>query len=675
MSEMFFDLDDSSLKLRLRDFISSQTEFSGVDFSSSNISQLLDILVPIVKLLAFYNNMTLNELFLETANLRKNVISACKRMGYLPNRYISAVGYLTATDSDLLGGNTLTLPAGSEFVINGKGFLSLENVIFKSAEEWISSSSYVKGDRIYLGGLYYECLSSNIDRIPSSPVNSIYWKRIENGLQTRIKVIQGISVSRIYTNGSSEVTDVNGNFYKIELEKNHEISSNGFFIVEVKGFEPTFDEWYNALFSDEALNSESKAYWLKEINGKLFIVFGNGVAGKNIPFTGGYEIRVSYIESLGINGNVAKSLPVDPSAVSGFNITLEEDILNGKFEESIEEMKANAPLFYNSADRCVNGTDYTSNISRGGIPFVSVWGGETEFFSISNLEWMPKFYIGAENNKSYNLGDIISVLGKVIYQCVNPSHITKISDIWGSLVADWIKIGHIDLGKIYISILDRGILGSRYYLKSEYDGIWNINIGNKKPIGFMSEYIDPCELVINPKIDVYFKNIKFINTNYIDQIKATVLNYATRKYVGFNKRYISGEIVSKIISDFSIVSNVVIRTDADILIRRSSEFNPQHAVDKIYKRIFKKILTARVANGITEYVISGSDIYDLSTGLIMGEIDFEHGIIEIYDKSSFVGKSQDLRISVTLENGNEIISQKEMFIEMGAITINSFVSI
>lgn len=675
MREMFFDLDDSSLKLRLRDFISNQTEFAGVDFSSSNISQLLDILVPIVKLLAFYNNMTLNELFLETASLRKNVVSACKRMGYLPNRYISAVGYLTAIDSNPLGGNTLTLPAGSEFVIDGKNFITSENVVFKSSEEWDSSVNYIKGDRVSLSGLYYECLAVNSNRTPNNSVNSIYWKRIVNGLETRIRIVQGIPVSRVYTNGSTEITDMNGNFYKIELDKNHEIASNASFIVEVKGFDPVFEEWQNALFSDDPLNSESKVYWLKEVNNRLYIVFGNGVAGKNIPFTGGYEIRVSYIESLGISGGVGKGSSISPNLVLGFGISLEEDILNGRFEESIEEMRVNAPLFYNSADRCVNDKDYIANIGRSGIPFVSVWGGELEFFSVSNLEWMPKFYTGAENNKSYNIGDIVSVLGKVVYQCVVANHVVKISDIWGSSSAYWTRIGHIDLGKAYISILDHGLIGSRYYLKSEYDAVWNNSIGDKKPIGFMSEYIDPCELVVNPKIDVYFKNIKFINTNYVDQIKAVTTNYILSKYVGFNKRYISGEIVSKIISDFSIVSNVIINTEADILIRRSSEFNPQHAVDKIYKRIFKKILSARIANGVTEYSISGSNIIDESTGLIMGEIDFNHGIIEIYDKAVFVGKSQDLKISTVLENGNEIVAQKEMFIEMGTITINSFVSI
>lgn len=673
--ERFFDMDDISLKNRLKIFISEQTEFTAHDFDASNLSQMLDILVPIVKLLAYYNNMTLKELFLETAELRKNVISACKRMGYLPNRYLSATGSIKATDDDTAGGHTLTVPAGSVFNIDGKGYIATGNTVFTSATLWSNLTAYTKGQNVQYSGLFYECLSANTDKRPDLGVNAIYWKRIEDGLSVNINVMQGISTSRIYTSASSEAQSIGGNFYRIVLDKYNEISSNGSLTVEVKGFVPSFEEWDNALNSDEPINSTAQVYWLQEIDDVMYIMFGNGVAGKSIPFTSGYEIKISYIDSLGMDGNVTAGSAIDPDSLTGFTFTLESDILNGRFEESINELKANAPLFYNSANRCVTDNDYTANIIDSGIYNVSVWGGEKEFFSISDAEWMPKFYAGAENNKDYVVGDIINVFGKSIYRCIADNHVTFIGDIWGSLSTSWEKIGHIDLGKVYISALDRGILGSRYYLVSEYDNIWNNAIGNKKPTSFGAVYIDPCEIVVNPSFDVYFKNIKFVNTSYANQIRVAVSNYIRTKCVGFNKVYSTGDIVAKIIADFSVVKKIIPRTGLDLIVRRSVAYNPVHAVNNIYKRIHRPIISATIASGITEYGMSGRFIVDISTGSNIGEIDLANGIVEIYDYTCFSGKTQDLKLSIMTDNNNDVSAIREMFIEIGIITINSLVSI
>ena len=62
----------------------SQSEFTDYDFDASGLSILLDVLAYNTYYNSFYLNMAANEAFLDTAQLRQNILSQAKLVNYIP---------------------------------------------------------------------------------------------------------------------------------------------------------------------------------------------------------------------------------------------------------------------------------------------------------------------------------------------------------------------------------------------------------------------------------------------------------------------------------------------------------------------------------------------------------------------------------------------------------------
>ena len=78
------NLDFTQIKTALKDYMRAQTDFTDYDFEGSALSQLLDVLAYNTYYTAFNTNMVVNELFLDSASLRDNVVALAKQLGYTP---------------------------------------------------------------------------------------------------------------------------------------------------------------------------------------------------------------------------------------------------------------------------------------------------------------------------------------------------------------------------------------------------------------------------------------------------------------------------------------------------------------------------------------------------------------------------------------------------------------
>ena len=118
------NLDFADIKTALKEYMRDQTEFTDYDFEGSAISNLLDVLAYNTYYTAFNTNMVVNELFLDSASLRDNVVSLAKQLGYSPK---SVTAPKAAIDLDISFGGTppssVTIKAGSGFVTNFDGSL------------------------------------------------------------------------------------------------------------------------------------------------------------------------------------------------------------------------------------------------------------------------------------------------------------------------------------------------------------------------------------------------------------------------------------------------------------------------------------------------------------------------------------------------------------------------
>lgn len=97
VSALEFDQIRSSIKT----FIKTKSDFKDYDFEGSNMSMLVDILTYNTLYTSYNVNMASNELNLDTAVLRDNVVTIAKRLGYTANSYTSSRVNINVTVSNL----------------------------------------------------------------------------------------------------------------------------------------------------------------------------------------------------------------------------------------------------------------------------------------------------------------------------------------------------------------------------------------------------------------------------------------------------------------------------------------------------------------------------------------------------------------------------------------------
>ena len=77
-------LDYFGIRDNIKSFLKSQEQFLDYDFEGSGLSVLIDVLSYVTHYQGIYNNLTANELFLDTAVKRSSLVSHAKSLGYTP---------------------------------------------------------------------------------------------------------------------------------------------------------------------------------------------------------------------------------------------------------------------------------------------------------------------------------------------------------------------------------------------------------------------------------------------------------------------------------------------------------------------------------------------------------------------------------------------------------------
>ncbi len=80
----FTNLDFEDVKTTLKEYLKSNSNFTDYDFEGSNLSSILDVLAYNTYITSYNANMVANEVFIDTATLRENVIALARNIGYTP---------------------------------------------------------------------------------------------------------------------------------------------------------------------------------------------------------------------------------------------------------------------------------------------------------------------------------------------------------------------------------------------------------------------------------------------------------------------------------------------------------------------------------------------------------------------------------------------------------------
>ena len=86
----FADLDFDQIKVSIKDYLRSNSNFTDYDFEGSNLSSLIDVLAYNTYITSYNTNMVTNEVFIDSATLRENVVSLARNIGYVPRSRKSA---------------------------------------------------------------------------------------------------------------------------------------------------------------------------------------------------------------------------------------------------------------------------------------------------------------------------------------------------------------------------------------------------------------------------------------------------------------------------------------------------------------------------------------------------------------------------------------------------------
>ena len=114
------ELDFDAIKVNLKNFLSKQSEFSDYNFEGSGFAILLDLLAYNTHYLGFNANMLANEMYLDSADIRANIVSLAKMLGYTPT---SAKAPVASLDIIVNGPvvTTLVMDKGTTFTTSVDG--------------------------------------------------------------------------------------------------------------------------------------------------------------------------------------------------------------------------------------------------------------------------------------------------------------------------------------------------------------------------------------------------------------------------------------------------------------------------------------------------------------------------------------------------------------------------
>jgi hypothetical protein len=327
------ELDFFQIRENLKTYLKSQDKFRDYDFEGSGLSVLLDVLAYNTHYNAVHANMAMNEIFLDSAQLRNNVVSHSKMLGYIPRSVTSSFAYLDVTVNNPSGTpSTLTIERGTEFT------------------SVVDSTQYS-----------FTVLESQ----SISPVSGVY--KFEN-----LKINEGVLKSFSYTVDSFDLLQ----YFEIP-DANVDTAT---LVVKVKtNSSATSYDIFTLARNFVEIKSTTKAYFLQESkDGKYEVYFGDGIVGQNLE--PGNVVEIEWLSTNGVDANGASEFTLSSTIQGNSNVSI--DVLykaaGGGDREEIDSIKFNAPLSYISQNRVVTPEDYKAAIINNypNIETVAVWGGE-----------------------------------------------------------------------------------------------------------------------------------------------------------------------------------------------------------------------------------------------------------------------------------------------------------
>ena len=309
------------IKASIKSYMRTRPEFTDYDFEGSTLSYLVDVLAYNTYYNSFNANMALNEIFINSASSRDNVVGIAKLLNYVPRSFRAAQACVDiAVQVQLENGvypETVTLKRG---IVAAGGKYSFVRQSDRTAAVDTSGMAHFKDVLLYEGSIItYNYTVNNYQKqrfiIPADQIDT-----------TSLVV-------KIRPNAQSQQVDA-----------------------------------YNLVENIVDLNSESRVYFLNEVEDSRYeLKFGDGTIGRAL--VDGEVVEIEYIRCNGTEANDINNVTFSGEIITSGNrnvssadidLTLKERTRYGDGAESLASIKYNAPRYYSTQYRAVTAEDYST---------------------------------------------------------------------------------------------------------------------------------------------------------------------------------------------------------------------------------------------------------------------------------------------------------------------------
>ena len=350
----FNSLDFDQIKSSLKEILRANKNFTDYDFEGSNLSSIIDLLAYNTYINSYNANMVANEVFIDSATLRENVVALARNIGYVPKSRKASrciINFLVDTSTLTVAPPSVTLKAGP--VVSTSQQFGNESFVFNVLEDTTVS------------------VTNNIANF------------------TDLEVIEGTKVTQSFTYSAQDPsrrfilsnTGIDTDTILVQVKP----SSTSTIKVKYDLTSGLIDQKVN-----DVLNADSTTYFLQEVEDERYeIIFGDGIFGRGLE--DGNVVEISYLVCSGSSANrlngfdfsgrlVYLENAIEKPITAGMSlVTSIEPSSGGSAIESIASVKKYAPQVYGTQDRAITANDYEILIPNKIYPeaeSISVFGGE-----------------------------------------------------------------------------------------------------------------------------------------------------------------------------------------------------------------------------------------------------------------------------------------------------------
>ena len=612
----FTGLDFDQIKSTLKDYLKSNSDFTDYDFEGSNLSTILNVLAYNTYITSYNANMVSNEVFIDSATLRENVVSLARNIGYLPrSKKASRVKINFFADISSVSPTPPTVVLKKGAVVGTSKQFNGQSFVFGITED--KSVSVVDGIASFDEVEVYEgqVIEQSFEYSTRNPFNKFILSNTGIDLDT-LKV-------------------------SVKPSPNSSVSLN--YTRQDDLFDPD---------SGSTITGSSPIYFIQEIEDEQYeIIFGDGIFGKKLE--DGNQINVSYIKTTGEDANGIANFAFSGKLVytrndsttnvtSGISlVTANESSSGGQAIESTESIKKYAPQVYATQNRALTANDYEILIPNKIYPeteSISVYGGE---------ELVPPQY------------------GKVFIS-IKP----RTGDFVSNAIKENIKR---DLKKYSVAGIVPEILDLKYlFIETDSKVYYNVNLAkNVANVSTLAKsnidkYAGSAEL---NKYGARFKYSKFLKI--IDQSHESISSNITTIQIRRDLR-IAVDQFAEYAVDFGNQFHISSMEGYNI---RSTAFKVLDITDPVY--LFDIPNSDKKKGKISLFTLPGERTGPpVVVRRNVGEIDYTKGRITLNPINIVSGKSKDsveiLEISAIPES-NDVIGLQDLYLQLDKSNVDMIV--